>query len=141
MTISMIYPLAAMVLLTSVVQTGLVLNRFGAVKRGEADPKYYKTFQGENSEPRQAAQFSRHYINLFEMPVLYYAAGIIGLATGLGGRALVWAAWAFVAVRVVHAIIHLGGNKIYPRIYAHACAWSICLVMWGMLVVDALTRS
>ena len=141
MTISMIYPLAAMVLLTAIVQTGLVLNRFGAVNRGEADPKYYKTFQGENKEPRKAAQFTRHYINLFEMPVLFYAAGVAGLATGLGGEALVWAAWVFVVARVMHATIHLGGNRIYPRIYAHGFAWTVVLVMWGMLVVDALSRS
>lgn len=141
MTTTMIYPLAAMVLLTAAVQTGLFLNRFGAVKRGEANPKYYKTFQGENTEPRQAAQFSRHYINLFEMPVLFYVAGVVGLATGLGGSALVWAAWVFVAARAIHAIVHLGSNKIFPRIYAHGFAWTVVLVMWGLLVKDALTSS
>lgn len=137
MTIAMIYPLAAMVLLTALVQTGLVMNRFGAVNRGEADPKYYKTFQGENKEPRKAAQYTRHYINLFEMPVLFYAAGVTALATGIGGEAMVWAAWIFVAARMMHAIIHLGSNKIYPRIYAHGFAWCVVLVMWGMLVFGA----
>lgn len=141
MTTTMIFPLAAMVLLTAVVQTGLFLNRFGAVKRGDADPKYYKTFQGENTEPRQAAQYSRHYVNLFEVPVLFYAAGVAALTTGLGGIAIVWVAWTFVAARVVHALIHLGGNKIYPRIYAHGFAWCVVLVMWGLLVADALSRS
>ena len=139
MTLNLIYPLAAMVLLTAAVQTGLFLTRFAAVKRGEADPKYYKTFQGENVEPRQVAQFTRHYINLFEMPVLFYAAGITGLATGLGGIVMVWAAWVFVAARALHAMIHLGSNSIFPRIYAHAFAWCVVLVMWGLLVVDALT--
>lgn len=141
MTLNLIYPLAAMVLLTAAVQTGLFLTRFAAVKRGETDAKYYKTFQGESAEPRQAAQFTRHYINLFEMPVLFYAAGVVGLVSGLGGRAMLWAAWLFVGARVVHAIIHLGSNRIFPRLYAHAFAWCVVLVMWGLLVVDALNAT
>ena len=131
----LVYPMAAMVLLTAIVLVRMVLGRVGAVKRGEVDARYYKTYQGENTEPRQAAQNARHFVNLFENPVLFYAACIVAMVTGQGAGLIVWLAWAYVVTRVLHAVVHLGGNKIPPRMAIYGASWVVLLAMWATLVV------
>ena len=132
---TLVYPMAAMVLLTAIVLIRMVLGRVGAVQRGEVDARFYKTYQGENTEPRKAAQNARHFVNLFENPVLFYAACIVAMVTGQGTGLIVGLAWAYVAVRVLHAIVHLGSNRIPPRMAIYGASWVVLLAMWATLVV------
>ena len=129
-----VYPMAALVLLTFLVLAVLFMRRLRSVKSDDVKISFYKIYQGENTEPRATAQASRHYVNLFEVPVLFYAACLTALATNSAGTTMVLLAWLFVAARVAHAIVHLGGNRIPPRIAAYAAGWLILLAMWAMLV-------
>ena len=138
MNIELVYPMAAMVLLTFIVLIAMFRSRVRAVKAGEANAGYYKTYQ-EGSEPRQTAQFSRHLVNMFESPTLFYAACIAAMVTGQNGTALVVLAWVYVAMRAVHAYIHTGSNKLQPRIRVYFSSWLVLLGMWGTLVVGAAT--
>lgn len=135
----LVYPMAALVLLTFLVLMRMVSGRVAAVKRGEVDARFYKTYQGDG-EPRAAAQNTRHFINLFENPVLFYAACVVAMITGQGSGAIVWLAWAYVACRVVHAIVHLGGNRIPPRMAIYGASWVVLLAMWGLLVAGVAGR-
>ena len=130
----LVYPMAAMVLLTAVVMTRMVLGRVAAVKRGDVDARFYKTHQGD-TEPRAAAQNTRHFINLFESPVLFYAACLAAMVTGCGGSLFYWLAWAYVACRVIHAFVHLGSNRIPPRMAIYGASWVVLLAMWATLVM------
>ncbi|MCG8370838.1 MAG: MAPEG family protein [Proteobacteria bacterium] len=130
---ALVYPMAAMVVLTAIVLGRMFLGRVRGVKRGEVDVRYYKTYQGDG-EPRSMAQHSRHFVNLFENPVLFYAACVVAMVTGQGTGAIVWLAWAYVACRIGHAFVHLGSNRIPPRIAMYAAGWTMLLAMWGVLV-------
>jgi hypothetical protein len=129
----LVYPMAAMVLLTAVVLMRMVLGRFAAVKRGDVDARFYKTYQGD-TEPRTAQQYTRHFVNLFENPVLFYTVCIVAMVTQQGSGLIVWLAWGYVASRVAHAIVHLGSNKIMPRMSVYATSWVVLLAMWGVVV-------
>lgn len=129
----LVYPMAAMVLLTVIVLVRMVRGRVTAVKSGAVDARFYKTYQGQD-EPRAAAQNTRHFINLFETPVLFYAACVVAMVTGQGTGIIVWLAWAYVACRVVHAIVHLGSNRIPPRMAIYGASWVVLVAMWGVLV-------
>ena len=130
---ALVYPLAAMVLLTFFVLIRMVLGRFAAVARGDVDARFYKTYQGDG-EPRGAAQNTRHFINLFENPVLFYAACIAAMVTQQGAGLIFWLAWAYVATRIVHSFVHLGANKIPPRMAVYGASWIVLLAMWATLV-------
>ena len=130
----LVYPMAAMVLLTAMVLIRMVLGRVSAVRRGEVDARFYKTYQGDNSEPRTAAQHTRHFVNLFESPVLFYAGCITAMVTGQGTGVIVWLAWAYVICRLIHAFVHLGSNKIPPRMAIYGASWVVLLAIWGTLV-------
>lgn len=131
---ALVYPMAAMVLLTGIVLVRMVRGRFAAVKSGQVDARFYKTYQ-DGTEPRAAAQNSRHFANLFENPVLFYAACMVAMITGQGTGVIVWLAWAYVACRVAHAVVHMGSNKIPPRMMVYAASWVVLLAMWAVLVV------
>ena len=139
--IELIYPMAAMVLLTIIVLIRMVRGRFAAVRSGTVDARFYKTYQGDNTEPRQAAQNARHFTNLFENPVLFYVACVIAMISGLGGTVMLVLAWLFVATRIVHAVIHLTSNRIPQRIAAYASSWTVLAAMWLWLVYGVATAT
>ena len=134
MKFELVYPMAAMVLLTFVVLILMFRSRVRAVRAGEVSGVYYKTYQG-GEEPRASAQFSRHFVNLFESPTLFYIACVVAMVTGQSGSALLVLAWLYVAMRVVHALIHTTTNKIQPRIGIYMASWIVLIVMWAKLVI------
>ena len=95
MNLELIYPMAAMVLLTFIVLIAMFRSRVAAIKSGKVNAGFYKTYQ-EGSEPRQIAQFSRHFVNMFESPTLFYVACTIGVVTGKNTTILIVLAWIYV---------------------------------------------
>jgi len=138
MNLELIYPMAAMVLLTFLVIAKTFFARVQAVKAGETDAGYFKTYQ-EGRESRKGAQMSRNVINLFEAPTLFYAACITAMVAGGNTELLVTLAWVYVATRVLHTYIHIGSNKIQARIAAYFSGWLVLLGMWGTLVAGVAT--
>lgn len=137
---ALVYPMAAMVLLTFIVLMRMVLGRVAAVRRGDVDARFYKTYQGDD-EPRAAAQNTRHFVNLFENPVLFYAACVVAMITGQGTGLVFWLAWAYVAARILHAFVHLGSNKIPPRMAVYGVSWLLLLAMWATLVAGVASST
>src|SRR5690606_14644235 len=90
------YPMAAMVLLTFVVLNILFVTRVLSVKKGLIDARYFKTYNVGSSTLKEI-QASRHYSNLFELPVLFYAGCLLAMVQGRESQLLVGLAWAFVA--------------------------------------------
>jgi len=134
----LVYPMAAMVLLTTIVFVRMFFSRFAAVRTGEVSAKYYKTYQ-DGEEPRASAQLSRHFINLFESPTLFYVACVVAMLVGQNGTVMLVLAWTYVAARVAHALIHTGKNKITPRMIAYLASWIVLLAMWANLVIGVAT--
>jgi len=129
---SLIYPMFAMVLLTATVLVVLFRSRVRAVRENRISAKYFRIYQGE-VEPESTAKPARHFSNLFEAPTLFYAACLAAMVTGETGMAMVTLAWAYVAARVVHAWVHLGSNRLRPRIRAYFAGWLVLLAMWVLL--------
>lgn len=132
----LIYPIFAMVLLTFVVLVLLFRTRTRSVASGAIKASYYKTYQGD-SEPESSQKLTRHFTNLFEAPTLYYVACLAGLTMHVTDLAFLILAWAYVLARMIHAYIHIGRNKIYPRIYAYFSSWIVLLAMWAYLALRA----
>ncbi len=138
MKYELVYPMAAMVLLTFVVLMAMFRSRVRAVRAGEVSGTFYKTYQG-GEEPRASAQLSRQFVNLFESPTLFYAACVVAMLIGQSGPAMLVLAWVYVGTRVMHAIIHTGRNKIQPRIGAYLASWFVLIAMWTLLVISVAT--
>jgi hypothetical protein len=56
------------------------------------------------------------------------------MVTHDAGIAVQVLAWLYVAARVLHAIIHLGGNRIGHRVRAYGLGWLALLGLWIQVV-------
>ena len=132
----MLYPLFAMVVLTFIVMLTTFITRVKLVKAGSVKLDFYKLFQGEEHERVRVT--SRHYTNIFEVPVLFYAASILAITLKIDCNVLPIVAWCFVGFRVIHSIIHLTYNKVHHRVMAFLAS-NVCVFgMWGIIAYETL---
>jgi hypothetical protein len=139
MNYELVYPMAAMVSLTFGIVIALFRARVRAVRAGEVDASYFKTYQ-EGSEPRHTAQLSRQFVNLFETPVLFYVACATAMVTGQSSTTMLVLAWLYVGLRLAHAFVHTGSNRMKPRIRIYFASWLVLIGMWASIVIG-VTRS
>lgn len=135
---NLIYPMFAMVLITAAVMLAMFRSHVVAVRKG-LPINYFKT---KESAPPSAdmVKTANHFTNLFEAPVLFYAGCLAAMVVGAQGGVYVFFAWFFVVARVVHAAIHLGPNKVIPRMTAYMSGWIALLGLWFTLMIDIATR-
>jgi hypothetical protein len=57
----------------------------------------------------------------------------------LDSESLLVIAWLYVAARVVHAIIHIGANRVRPRMLTYMFSWLMLLALW--IKVTLMTSS
>jgi len=83
-------------------------------------------------------KLGRNFSNLFEVPVLFYAVGIINLTLGFNDKLMIRFAWAFVILRIIHSIIHVTYNNPMHRFLVFLLSSSIVLIMWIQLVTTII---
>lgn len=130
---ALVFPMFAMFLLTALALGILFRRRVQAVRTKQVSLVFFGTYQG--TEPELTAQASRHFVNLFEAPVLFYVACLAAMATAHVTMTLVILAWAYVLARALHSWIHLGSNRIGNRLRAYFASWLLLAAMWIVLVV------
>lgn len=80
--------------------------------------------------PAPARFAAENYNHQFEMPVLFYVLCLAATFMKLGGEALVLCAWTYVALRVVHSIIHVTYNKVKHRFAVFALSGIVLIIMF-----------
>ena len=128
------WPLAAMVALVLAVAVRLFVERIGEMKERRIHPQRVAT-QALAATELTRTQSADHFRNIFEVPVLFYAAVAVALALAIRSDALVALAWAFVAARVAHALVHLTYNRVMHRFYAHVAGVVSVTAFWIVLAV------
>lgn len=136
---SLVYPMAVMVLLTFGVAAILFRARIRSVREGHTPVSYFKVLSG-SPEPEFLAKPTRHFINLFEVPTLFYAACLAAMVVGATGKPALALAWAYVAARLGHAWVHLGANRVRYRFRFYLASWILLLALWGYVCVAVAQR-
>ncbi len=131
----MLYPMFAMVLLTFVVMFTVFIWRVRSVKNGTVKARYYKLMRGDDV-PDYLIAGERHFANLFETPVLFYVVCCLALILKVETMALQALAWVYIALRVVHAYIHLSYNHILHRLLCFWVSILIILAMWVLVLIS-----
>lgn len=126
-----------MVVLTLFVGVYSLTVRIRAVRKEGLDPMYFKTYTVGDPSHR-VLQAGRHFENLFEVPTLFYAGCLAAMMVGANQKwALIWA-WAFVAARIVHAVIHLGSNKLFPRMGSFLFGFTAIIGLWICVILKLI---
>lgn len=134
-----IFPMFAMFLLTLYTLVRTFTTRMRLAKEGKLNPKYFSTYQdGKDGlfEDDESRVNSRHFSNLFEAPVLFYAVCLAALTTQNASTAFQIIAWLYVVARLAHSFIHLGTNALWHRIYTYMASWIVLTLLWFWLVIN-----
>ena len=126
--------MAALVALTFGVAVLLLRARFRAAYRRQVTPGDFRYGESERV-PSEARLPSRNFVNLLEMPVLFYVACVVLYVIGAVDAAGLALAWAYVACRALHSLIHLTYNNVFHRLAAFAAGYVVLLVIWIRLVL------
>ncbi|MDD9897196.1 MAG: MAPEG family protein [Gammaproteobacteria bacterium] len=129
----MIYPMFFLVLLTFSVLLLTLRVRIRSVQRGDVALSYYSLMDG-SEVPEIVTKTTRQVSNLFQVPVLFYVAGVLYLSLDISGTLPVTFAWVFVAARVLHSLIHLTYNNVLHRLVAFGIGNLAVLAMWISII-------
>lgn len=132
-----LYPAFALAGWTFVMAAVMLRSAFKAVGEG-LDPRYFRHGSGFEAPGYMRAAY-QHYTNLFEMPVLFYAAVLMAYVTVQVTPALLGLAWLYVAARVVHSLIHLKNTNIPRRRDSFLVSVAVLLILWGVLLASVAT--
>ena len=108
-------------------------TRVGEMKRRRIHPQSV----AQSAQMAQMVEDSRaadNFRNLFELPVLFYAAMLLSLQAGIDSVAMQALAWAFVALRFLHSYIHCTYNRVMDRFKAYVLSGFVLWAIWGLLV-------
>ncbi len=125
----MILPGAILAIYTMLVLFRLALLRRKAAYSGSIEVQYFKLYYGYEV-PDELRLWERHYNNLLELPVIFYFAIFTTIALQLVNPFNVILAWSYLILRLIHAFIHLNGNKVKNRFLAFASSAFVLLALW-----------
>ncbi len=74
------------------------------------------------------------------MPVLYFALVPLLLQTGSANWLQVTLAWVFVALRLLHSLVHIGPNTIRTRFRIYLASCIALAAMWLGFLADLAIR-
>src|SRR4051812_5229508 len=97
---SIFAPIGALAFLTLGVLLLIPLRRFRAGAAGQIVADDFK-FGESSNVPGHVALPNRAMMNLLELPILFYLAGLMFLVTGKVDATVLVVAWLYVALRVV----------------------------------------
>jgi len=134
-----LYPAFVMMALTIFCMVRLGLLRWAAVSRGEVDPRFFSLFRGYE-EPEKLAAYSRHVVNLFEAPLLFYVIILIVFVTGQSGTWLLGLAWTYVALRLIHSYVHLTSNVVLTRFRIFVVSMLTLSTLWVVALTNIMRQ-
>ena len=134
-----LYPVFAMMALTMFCMVRLGLLRWVAVNRGEIDPRFFSLFRGYE-EPEKLAAYSRHVVNLFEAPLLFYVISLTAFVTGQSGNWLLGLAWTYVALRFFHSYVHLTSNVVLIRFRIFVVSMLTLSGLWVVVLTNIMRQ-
>jgi len=106
--------------------------RVKAVMQRRITPQDFS--HGESARvPPDVALPNRIFMNLVEVPVLYYALVAFHLVVGHADGVTFTLAWTYVALRLVHSLVYLSFNHVITRFAVFATSNLVVLAMIGRL--------
>lgn len=132
MTQSLIFaPMGVLALLTFVVLAQIPLRRFRAGAAGQIVSDDFK-FGESAAVPGHVSIPNRNYMNLLELPMLFYVGSLMFFVAGKVDAVVLGVAWAYVALRIVHSAIHLTYNKVMHRLIPFAVSNLVLMAYWAL---------
>lgn len=122
-------PFLALGAMTFLVLALIPLRRFRAAAAGQVRPADFALGESANV-PGHVALPNRNYMNLLELPVLFYAVCLAFYVTGAVATVPLALAWTYVGLRAAHSLVHLTSNAVMLRLTAFALSNAVLIALW-----------
>ena len=127
-----LWPMFAMVLLTLLVWLRLFQTRLGEMKQRRIHPQTVAT-RVQMAQRVEDSRAADNFRNLFELPVLFYAAALLAVQAGSDSTLLLILCWIFVVLRALHSYIHCTYNRVMDRFKVYLLSGLVLWAIWGVL--------
>jgi hypothetical protein len=119
----------ALVALTFSVLLQIPIRRFRAAYLGRVTVEDFRHGESGNVPP-ETALANRNYMNLLELPMLFYVLCLSMYVTDRGDSTACDLAWIYVGLRVLHSLIHLSYNNVIQRLVVFAVSNILLSACW-----------
>jgi len=133
---AVLLPLFVQVTLTFVLLVWMATLNNSAVGRGEVKGQTFAL--REPNWPARNLQLRNAFLNQLETPVLFYVLTILAWMTRHADLLFVIMAWIYVALRIVHAYIHVTDNYVPRRGLAFIMSAIVLALMWVIFMLRIL---
>ncbi len=123
------FPMGALAFWTFIILILVPLRRVRASKAGKVKPGDFR-FGESATVPGEVAIPNRNYMNLLELPMLFYVVCLMFYVAAQVDMPALELAWGFVALRLAHSAIHLTYNHVGHRAIIFAAGNFVLVAMW-----------
>lgn len=134
-----LYPAVALAFWTFVVLMLIPIVRVRSGLRREIRIDDFKYGEAA-SVPKYVSVPNRNYMNLLELPLLFYVVSVLLYITAGASLAAIVLAWAYVGLRMIHSVIHLTYNHVIHRLTAFALSNVALVSLWVLAAVHLASR-
>jgi hypothetical protein len=128
-SVGILYPMFALAAWTVLVLLLIPLVRVRSALQREIVPDDFKYGESSSVPPRVSLP-NRNYMNLLELPMLFYIVCLLLYVTAARSPLAVDVAWIYVALRVIHSVIHLSYNHVIHRLTAFSLSNAALVFLW-----------
>ncbi len=134
-----LWPMFALIGWTLSILILLVIERVRAVLGGVIGANAFALGDSDDV-PLQMQLINRNYMNLLQLPLLFYVACVTSYVTQTASVFTVVLAWLFVALRVAHSAIHVTCNNVKYRFALFAASNVLLMLIWLWLAAQIAAR-
>ena len=128
-SVHILYPMFALVFLTFSVLIQIPIRRFRAAYLGRVTIEDFRLGESVNV-PEVTSLPNRNYMNLLELPMLFYVLCLSQYVTDRADSTACMLAWIYVGLRVVHSTIHITYNHVIHRLVVFAISNFLLAACW-----------
>jgi hypothetical protein len=126
-------PMSVLALWTLLVLGMTGFRRVWAVRQRRVRPGAFRL--GEAADvPADVTVVNRNFMNLLEAPVLFYVVSLAFYVSHATTPRVLALAWIYVALRLLHSLIHLSWNHIVSRLIAFTASNVVLFSLWIALI-------
>jgi len=127
--LAIFHPVLALAAWTFLVLAVIPFVRVRSARRREVSADDFR-FGESAAVPPYVRIPNRNYMNLLELPMLFYVVCLLLYVTGGASSLTIALAWGYVVLRVVHSAIHLSYNHVMHRLAAFSLSNVALVVLW-----------
>ena len=136
MSLAILWPTFALVALIFGVWFWMYVQRFALMKRQPPRAEDFATPGAVKRYFEPIEDPANNLINLFEMPVLFFALVPLLLVTAADTGVQIVLAWLYALLRAGHSYVQIAVRKVPPRFLVYLASCVVLAAMWIGFAID-----